>query len=165
MSTPDVRVGIVSWNTSDLLDRCLRALPAALGELRAEIVVVDNASDDDSATRAEAHGVTVIRNEQNVGYARGMNQALAATAAPVLIALNPDTEPAAGSLAALVQRLHDEPRAGVVVPRLAHDDGRLQHSVYRFPSVPLAAVVCFVPPRLQRGALGAPVVAGGRGTP
>ena len=66
-----VRVGIVSWNTAVLLDRCLAALPAALGDIEAEVVVVDNASSDESASVAEAHpGVTVIRSPENVGYAK-----------------------------------------------------------------------------------------------
>ncbi|MDQ1359404.1 MAG: hypothetical protein QOG44_3777, partial [Acidimicrobiaceae bacterium] len=65
----EVRVGIVSWNTAALLDRCLDALPAALGDMSAEVVVVDNASSDGSAERAAAHdSVTVVRNETNAGY-------------------------------------------------------------------------------------------------
>ena len=155
MSTPDVRVGIVSWNTAALLGACLDALPAALGDLRAEVVVVDNASGDRSATVATEHGVEVVANGDNEGYARAMNQALAGTEAPVLIALNPDTVPPPGSLATLVAALEGSPSVGVVAPRLVHADGRPQHSAYRFPSVPLAAVVGFVPPRLQRGRLGA----------
>lgn len=154
MNPPEVRVGIVSWNTAGLLDRCLAALPAALGDLRAEVVVVDNASDDDSAAVATRHRVTLLCNDTNQGYARAMNRALAGTEAPVLVALNPDTEPPPGSLAALIDRLRTDPSAGVVVPRLVHPDGRLQHSAYRFPSIPLAAIVCFVPPRWQRGAVG-----------
>src|SRR5690606_3049727 len=99
----------------------------------------DNDSGDDSAEVAgRVAGVEVIRNTDNVGYARGMNQALAGSDAPVLIALNPDTEPAPGSLEALIDHLLAHPRVGLVVPRLTHLDGRLQHSVYRFPSVPLA---------------------------
>jgi GT2 family glycosyltransferase len=152
---PDVRVGIVSWNTSDLLDRCLSALPEALGELDAEVTVVDNASADESVTVAKSHeGVVVISNDENLGYARAMNQALAGTHAPVLIALNPDTDPPPGSLATLVERLNERPEVAVVAPRLVSSDGRLQHSVYRFPSVTVAAVVCFVPARLQRGRIG-----------
>jgi GT2 family glycosyltransferase len=151
----DVRVGIVSWNTADLLDRCLVALPAALGGLEAEVVVVDNDSSDGSADRAAGHpGVRVVRNDANVGYARAMNQALAGSDAPVLVALNPDTEPPPGSLATLVRRLHDHPDTAVVVPRLVGGDGRLQHSVYRFPTAAGAAVVCFAPARWQRGRLG-----------
>lgn len=150
----DVRVGIVSWNTAALLDRCLEALPAALGGLVAEVVVVDNASDDASGAVVEQHGFTLVRNDGNEGYARGMNRALAGTDAPVLIALNPDTEPPPGSLAALVARMEAEPAAGVVVPSLVHLDGRPQHSVYRFPSLALAAVVSFLPPRFHGGRIG-----------
>lgn len=148
---PDVRVGIVSWNTIDLLDRCLSALPAALGSLDAEIVVVDNASRDASAERAEGHpGVTVVRNQTNEGYARAMNRALAGTSAPILVALNPDTEPAPGTLHALVLRLRADDTLGLVAPRLLNSDGTDQHTVYRFPSLAVAAAVAFLPGRSQR---------------
>jgi GT2 family glycosyltransferase len=151
----DVRVGIVSWNTAALLDRCLRALPAGLGDLDAEVVVVDNASSDESVAVACSYpAMKVVRNPENRGYARAMNQALAGTDAPVLIALNPDTEPPPGSLAALVERLSMHPEAGLVAPRLVDPDGTLQHSVYRFPSPTVAAVVCFVPLRFQHGWIG-----------
>jgi GT2 family glycosyltransferase len=151
----DVRVGIVSWNTADLLDRCLAALPRALGDLEAEVVVVDNASSDHSADVAARHpGVEVHRNRDNIGYARAMNQALHGSAAPVLIALNPDTEPPEGSLRALVHTLRDRPDTALVVPRLLEPDGSLQHSVYRFPSTAVAAAVCFLPAGLHRGAIG-----------
>jgi len=148
----DVRIGVVSWNTADLLDRCLAALPAAVGDLDVEVVVVDNASTDCSADRAAAHaGVKVVANRTNAGYARAMNVALADSDAPFLLALNPDTEPPPGSIAALVAYARAHPRAGLVVPRLANADGSLQHSVQRFPSVRLAAAAGLVPPRLQRG--------------
>lgn len=151
----DVRVGIVSWNTAALLDRCLASLPSALAGLDAEVVVVDNASDDDSAGIAAGHeGVRVLPNPDNVGYARAMNAALAGTDAPVLVALNPDTEPGPGSLAILVRRLVDRPTAGLVVPRLVNADGSLQPSAQRFPSIPVALVSGFVPRRLQRGRIG-----------
>jgi N-acetylglucosaminyl-diphospho-decaprenol L-rhamnosyltransferase len=148
-------LGVVSWNTAALLDRCLTALPGALAGLDAEIVVVDNASTDGSAGVASRHpGVQVIQNEANVGYAKAMNQALDGSEAPVLIALNPDAEPPLGSLAALVKELIDHPEAGLVVPRLVYGDGSRQHSVYRFPTVAVALVVSFVPVRLQRGWIG-----------
>jgi len=142
VTAPDVRVGIVSWNTAALLDRCLSALPAALGGLRAEVIVVDNASADDSVNVARGHaGVRVELQSENLGYARGMNLALAGSTAPVLLALNPDTEAAPGSLAHLIDVLGRERDVGLLAPRLVDDSGRPQHSAYRFPSpgVSLAA--------------------------
>ena len=49
-----VRIGIVSWNTADLLDRCLAALPAAAEGLDFDVVVVDNHSADESANARAA---------------------------------------------------------------------------------------------------------------
>lgn len=151
---PRARVGIVSWNTAALLDRCLAALPGALDGVPAEVVVVDNASTDGSAEVAGAHrGVTVVANAANEGYARAMNRALAGTAAPYLIALNPDTVPAPGSLAALVADLDAWAHVGLAAPRLVNPDGSLQHSVHRFPSLAVAAALA-LPVPLQRGPIG-----------
>ena len=148
--TPSVRVGIVSWNTAELLDQCLSHLPDALRGTDWTVVVVDNASSDRSADVAEGHGIAkVIRNPENVGYARAMNQALASDG-PVpdaLIALNPDTVTPAGSLTALVHRLLADRDIGLVVPRLNNPDGSSQQSVYRFPSPGVAAVASLVPMR------------------
>lgn len=150
------RVGIVSWNTADLLDRCLTALPAALGDRDADVVVVDNASADASASVARSHsGVRVVENPGNRGYARAMNQALTAPPAghEFLVALNPDTEPPPGSLGALIDHLARRPDVGLVAPRLVGTDGSEQHSVHRFPSVALEAVRA-APPGLRHGPLG-----------
>ena len=64
-----------------MLDGCLAALPAATEGVDVDVVVVDNASSDDSVAVARRHRhVTVISNSENVGYAKGMNQALGAPA-------------------------------------------------------------------------------------
>lgn len=144
----------MSWNTAALLGRCLAALPAALEGLEASVVVVDNASADSSADVAAAAGVEVKRNDRNVGYARAMNQALAGAEADVVIALNPDTEPPPGSLAALADRLLAAPDVGLVAPRLVNLDGSLQHSAYTFPSLLQAAAVSFLPAAARRGRIG-----------
>lgn len=147
-------MGIVSWNTAELLGRCLGALPAALEGLDASVVVVDNASEDASVEVACQAGVEVKVNDHNLGYARAMNQALAGADAEVLIALNPDTEAPAGSLTALTIRLLSAPDIGLVSPRLVNSDGSLQHSAYTFPSPLQAAAVSFLPARFRMGRVG-----------
>lgn len=151
-----VRVGIVSWNTADLLQRCLDSLPQALKGLEAEIVVVDNDSWDGSADVARRHsGVAVVENSTNVGYAAAMNQALqgagAAGGPAALIALNPDTVLPPESLTRLVKVLQSDPSVGLVVPKLVNPDGSTQHSVYRFPSPVVSAVAGILPIRWQVG--------------
>jgi GT2 family glycosyltransferase len=155
VTRPRVRLGIVSWNTAELLDECLAALPEALRGIDAEVVVVDNASTDGSADAAARHaGVRVVRNADNEGYARAMNRALAGTDADVLVALNPDTVPGPGSLTELVTRLLSEPDVALVVPRLRNLDGSVQHSVYRFPSLAVASAVGLLPAALHGGRVG-----------
>lgn len=149
----------MSWNTAELLDRCLASLPAAADGTDCQVVVVDNASADDSADVVRSHrGATLIANPTNVGYARAMNQALdfsTGGARPdALVALNPDTVSSPGALTTLVTRLLDEPDVGLVAPRLVANDGTPQHSVYRFPSPAVAAAAAFVPIRFQGGRLG-----------
>jgi N-acetylglucosaminyl-diphospho-decaprenol L-rhamnosyltransferase len=155
MTGTAVRVGIVSWNTAALLDRCLAALPAALAGSDFEVVVVDNNSGDDSAAVAGRHRhVEVIRNPTNTGYGRAMNQALAATGAPVLIALNPDTEPPPRSLARLAERLLADPGVALVGPQLVSGDGAAQYTARRFPSLAVAGADCLLPVRYRGNALG-----------
>jgi len=141
-----------------LLDACLAALPEAAAGLDFDVVVMDNSSADDSVAVARRHpGVTVIDSAVNTGYARGMNQALLYVregwTPEVLIALNPDTVPPPRSLTRLVEHLMADPTVGLVVPQLTNPDGTLQHSVYRFPSSVITAIICTVPVSLQRGRL------------
>jgi GT2 family glycosyltransferase len=154
-SEPDVRIGIVAWNVASLLDECLSALPAALEGVRAEVVVVDNASSDGSAEVAARHGVEVVRNQENVGYARAANQALSGSRAPALVALNPDTVPCPGSLSRLTRLLLDSPAdVGLIAPALLNPDGSPQHSVNRFPGLAPWAFLWFTPRFVHRTSLG-----------
>ena len=134
---PDLSVVILSWNTWGLLEPCLRSLPAAVGGLRTQVVVVDNGSTDGSADRLarDFPSVELIRSPVNLGYARGVNRGLAATSGRWVALLGSDTEAAPGSLERLVQFLRDEPRCGAVAPRLENFDGTVQRACMRFPSL------------------------------
>ena len=115
-----VRVGIRVPTDSQLLGRCLAALPEALGRHSADTVVVDNASGDTSADIARAMGATVVVNARNRGYARAMNQALHGAGGEFVVALNPDTLPRPRSLELLVDHLAANDDAGLVTPRLVN---------------------------------------------
>lgn len=126
-------VAVVSFNTRELLQRCLRSIVAARP---CELVVVDNGSTDGSVelVRDEFPGVRLIVNERNVGYGAAANQALASAGASAVLLLNSDTVLAPTALSALEAYLAAHPRAAVVGPRLANADGSLQRSTYPFPS-------------------------------
>jgi N-acetylglucosaminyl-diphospho-decaprenol L-rhamnosyltransferase len=106
---------IVNWNSGPMLDHALRSLADAAG---AGIVVVDNASTDDSVERLEAQalpeGVRIVRLRENVGFAGGVNRGFAESDAPMTLVLNPDVRARPGAVSALAGVLENEPRAGAV---------------------------------------------------
>src|SRR5882672_6316287 len=91
--TPDVSVIIVSWNVAPLLKRCLRSVVSSDPDLSLQVIVVDNASSDesDSMLRGEFPWVQLISNRANLGFARACNQGLRLAMAPLVLLLNPDT--------------------------------------------------------------------------
>ncbi len=97
---------------------------ARLAPQPAEVVVVDCASEDGSAAVAREHGARlprparVIALGENLGFAGGMNRALAASSAPYVLSLNADAQPLPGCLERLAAVLDGEPHAGAVTPRL-----------------------------------------------
>jgi hypothetical protein len=115
---------------------CLRALYADLGELPAEVWVVDNASTDDSAAaiRASFPRVRLIENTRNLGFGAANNQAMRQASGEFLLLLNSDAFLRPGAITALVSYLREHPRVGVVGPRLLNANGSLQLSCFRFPS-------------------------------
>jgi len=137
-AAPDVTVGVVSWNDAPALARCLAALPLAIGDLRAQIVVVDNGSTDDTWALLEGRDdLEAIRNEGNRGLTPGRNQILERARGRALVMLDSDTEPLPGSIAALCAYLDEHPQVGLVGARLLDPDGALQLSCRTFPPATL----------------------------
>jgi GT2 family glycosyltransferase len=133
---PDVSIILVSWNTRDLLLACLESLPSAVGDLIADVWVVDNASSDDSVAMLQTHHPTVnlIVNPQNVGFAAANNQAIEASAGRYVLLLNSDTLALPQSIERLVRFADMCPQAGAVGPMLLNPDGSFQDSFADFPS-------------------------------
>jgi GT2 family glycosyltransferase len=136
-----VSVVIVNWNAAELLPACLESLNAQTGVQLLEVVVVDNASTDDSVDWLNEHAssfgfeLVVVANQENEGFGRANNQGARFATGEVLVLLNPDTEVLGDhSLAALASAL-DEPSVGLVGPKLKNRDGSLQRSCAAFPGV------------------------------
>ena len=136
---PDVSVVIPSWNTRELLERCLASLHASEGP-SFEVIVVDNASEDDSVelVRREYPEARLIENERNEGFAIACNQGMAVAEGRHVLLLNTDTETPAGGLRDMVCFLDEHPDYGAVAPRLAFPDGRTQRAVHEFPTLATA---------------------------
>jgi N-acetylglucosaminyl-diphospho-decaprenol L-rhamnosyltransferase len=128
---------VVNFEAGPLLTDCVRAVLADTSAGPVELVVVDNGSRDGSVAtlRAAYPDVRVVSAPGNVGYARAANLGTAATRAPIVAVLNPDTKLQTGAAGALVDLLVGEPRIGAGGPRLRNLDGSDYPSARMFPTI------------------------------
>ena len=129
-----VSVLIASYNTRDLL---LGAIASVSGEPDVEVIVVDNASADQSAEGVAERfpEARLLRLPINVGFAAATNRAARLASGEYLLLLNPDACVCPGALASLERVLERQPRAAAVGPSLMYPDGRPQPAAFRFPSL------------------------------
>jgi GT2 family glycosyltransferase len=124
----DLSVIIVNWNALAYLPAALQSLYAARGHLDMEVLLVDNASADDSVAWVRAHypQVIIIANEHNLGFAAGNNQGIARARGRYILLLNPDTEIPPETLEQFIAFMDAQPRVGVAGPRLQGPSGKIQ---------------------------------------
>ena len=134
----DLSICIVNWNCRDYLRALLISIESERDKLSIEVIVVDNASTDDSAAmvRAEFPEIHLIRNDQHQGVARANNQAAARARGKLLLFLNNDTKIQDGALAALVNFFETHPEVSAVAPSLISPDGTPQGCVRKVLSFP-----------------------------
>jgi GT2 family glycosyltransferase len=140
---PELDVLVVTYNSAATIAPCLASV--ARGGAASRIVVVDNASGDDTVARIRSQfpEVCLIENRRNEGFGRACNRAWQASSAPFALLLNPDTLLQPGATRALVDFARDHPRSMLVGPRILNEDGSLQHSCFRFPNLTMAVTGFF----------------------
>lgn len=133
-------VVIVNFRTPGMVADCLASLLPDIEGLDARVVVVDNASGDDSADRIASwisandagNRVRLVRSPANSGFAGGNNLGIRSVPARHYLLLNSDTVIRAGAIRALLAAAQRHPEAGLVSPRLEWSDGLGQESCFRF---------------------------------
>ena len=143
MAGIDVSVCMVSLDSGKVLQACLDSLPAAIAPLSYEVILVDNASSDGTPEVLEARasaGLRLVRNGRNVGFTRATNQAIELSSGRHILWLNNDTLLTPGALGALSGYLDENPRAGIVGPKVLNPDGTFQPQCRRGLPTPWAAL-------------------------
>lgn len=137
MSSPLISVIIVSFNTCDILRKCLEQLFLVAGNMTPEVIVVDNASRDASADMVERDfpAVRLIRSHTNLGFAAANNLALEVANGDFLLLLNPDALVEPECLQRSLAYMEDNPCVGMGGGRLVDGEGRWQPSARQFPSL------------------------------
>ncbi|MEK6787577.1 MAG: glycosyltransferase [Pseudomonadota bacterium] len=133
----DMSIVIVSFNTKHLLDECLVSVEHNRGDLRLQVIVVDNASRDGSADfLAENHpGVELIRSSVNLGFGPANNVGFAQARGKYTVLLNTDAFLDDGVLARSWQLMEADAGIGLLGALLIGRDGVRQPSARMFPSL------------------------------
>jgi hypothetical protein len=132
MTLPPASVLILTYNTRELVLRCLESFCAEVLRDGWQVIVVDNGSTDGTAPAIAERfpDVEVVRSEENLGYAAGNNRGLQRAIGHCVILLNSDVIASPSALRALCRYLEAHPRVGAVSAGLRAADGRPQAFAY-----------------------------------
>jgi len=134
----ELSICVVSWNCCAKLRECLQSIFLHSQGLIIEVIVVDNASSDNTIQMVmdEYPQVRLIRNKTNIGFGRGNNIAIEKCRGKYILLLNPDIVIKKACFKELISSIETLPEAGVVGCRLVNKDGSIQKSFYKsFPSI------------------------------
>lgn len=132
----DISIVIINRNCQSFLKRCIDSLFTLRSNLDSEIIVIDNASQDKSVEFLEKNfpQVKLICNKNNLGYAKACNQGIKEAKSKYIFILNPDTGLLRGSLDEMLRFMEENPRCGILGPKLLDEDGKIQFSCRAFPT-------------------------------
>jgi GT2 family glycosyltransferase len=151
VTAPVVSVIVVSFNTREIVRRCLASV-LRQGTTPLEVIVVDNASMDGTVemVRSSFPEVTVVANPDNRGFAAANNQALEIAKGEFALVLNPDTEVRPGAIDAVTSFARSNRDAGVVGCRVLRSDGTQDPTLFRTMRLRDVAFDAVVPIRVAR---------------
>lgn len=143
MST-QVAVVVVTYNSSDVIDGLLDSVPAAMGNLTHQVVVVDNGSCDDTVAKVQRRDDAMLVQQANHGYSAGINAGVRMLpASEEILILNPDVLLLPDSMLELTLSLRRN-GAGIAAPRMLDAaDGQLAFSLRRSPTLLRASGLSF----------------------
>ncbi len=127
---PLVDVVIVSYNSRTQLRPAIAPLVRSES---VEVIVVDNASPDDSLSAIEDLAAVTLQLSENLGFAGGCNRGAARGVAPYVLFLNPDARIGVSAVLRLAVQLDASPKTGAIAPMVVDSDGRLDYSLRHFP--------------------------------
>lgn len=127
---PELSIIIVNYNTKQLTCNCINSIKEKTKDLRYEIIVVDNASHDDSVSflKQNFSDLIILESPENIGFGRANNLAADVAHADTLFLLNSDTIIVDNSIKVLYDYLQEHPKTGVCGGLLLNEDGSIGHS-------------------------------------
>lgn len=129
----DVTISIVSYNSREVIVNCLQSVIETTRDLAAEIIVVDNASADGTASvvKSAFPDVRLLENRHNPGFGTAHNQAFKVSRGRYFLILNPDTIVFPDAIRTMAQFMDENRRAGVAGCKTFWDDEK----IFMFPDL------------------------------
>jgi GT2 family glycosyltransferase len=130
----DLSVIIASYNTKEMLRNCIKSVYDSTEAASFEVIVVDDCSSDCSPEMVESEfpKVRLLRNTENLRYAKANNRGLKECHGRYAILLNSDTEVQPGAFDILLRFMDEHPEIAAGGPKLINPDGSIQHCVRGF---------------------------------
>jgi GT2 family glycosyltransferase len=128
---------IVTWNAKKYVAECLDSLQPCINDPEAEVIVVDNASTDGTPelVRDSYPGVTLIRNEENLGFAKANNIGIRISTGEYVCLINSDVHVLDGCVEKVVAYMKQEPRIGLLGPKMLGADRKANRSYMGAPTL------------------------------
>ncbi len=132
----NLSVIVISYNSQDFIEKCIKSVLKNLPE-NSEIIVLDNASNDETVDILKKFGkkIKLIIFDKNLGFGMASNLASKKASGAYLFLLNPDTEIIKPIFDELINFYEKTPDAGIVAPQLDMPDGKIQPSVKKLPTI------------------------------
>ena len=142
---PCVSVVIVTYESGEYIGSCLNSLSRTASPWLTDIVVVDNASSDDTLQQAKqaAPQAVFVPNDRNAGFGRAMNQGAAEATGEYILLLNPDATVESDAVAELAHFLDHRPQAAACGPKMLNPKGEFDYSSRRGFPTPLNSFAYF----------------------
>lgn len=142
----DLSLIVVTYNSADNIGQLLSSIKKSTDKLAKEVVIVDNASSDDTVKVISQHPykAKLIKSTQNKGFAKAVNQAIKSSRGKYVMLINPDTALVGKCLDTLYTFAEKTTPLGAVAPRLLNFDNKPQASIYHFPTITNAFLKYFL---------------------
>jgi GT2 family glycosyltransferase len=137
MTQPPISIVIVTYNTKELIQRCIDHLQRYFSEMLPEIIVIDNGSVDEtfSLLKEKYPNIKSIRSEINVGFGAANNLGIPLAQGKYVLLLNSDAFPHPGALQKAIELMDNHSDVGLAGAQLLFEDGSLQLSAREFPTL------------------------------
>lgn len=138
----DLSIVIVSYNTADLITKCLDSIKETAKDISFEVFVIDNASSDDSVEviknyikNDKSKNIHFVENNTNLGFAKANNKAMEKSSGRYILFLNPDTVVYPKTLDYVVKYMNENKNVGAATCELIMPNGKIDDASHRgFPT-------------------------------